>query len=154
MKLACLLERSEYRILKGSVEREIEKLVNNSNEVVPGCMFICIIGKNFDGHTCAAFAASEGAAAVVVEDGRLPAEEIAKIPDTCTVVSVPDTRYAMALTAAAWYAYPAEKIPVIGITGTKGKTTTTYMVRSILENAGHKVGLIGTIETIIGKYRC
>ena len=151
MKLACLLERSEYRILKGSAEREIEKLVNNSNEVTPGCMFICIVGAKFDGHTCAASAARDGAAAVVVEDGRLSDEKIAEIPDTCTVVSVPDTRYAMALIAAAWYEYPAEKIPVIGITGTKGKTTTTYMVRSILENAGYKVGLIGTIETIIGK---
>ena len=150
MKLACLLERSEYRILKGSAEREIEKLVNNSNEVTPGCMFICIVGKNFDGHTCAVEAAHEGAAAVVVEDGRLSDDKIAELPDTCTVVSVPDTRYAMALMAAAWYEYPAEKIPVIGITGTKGKTTTTYMVRSILENAGHRVGLIGTIETIIG----
>ena len=151
MKLACLLERLEYRILKGSAERETEKLVNNSKEVTPGCMFICIVGVKFDGHTYAASAARDGAAAVIVEDSRLSEEEIAEIPDSCTVISVPDTRYAMALIAAAWYEYPADKIPVIGITGTKGKTTTTYMVRSILENAGHKVGLIGTIETIIGE---
>ena len=55
----------------------------------------------------------------------------------------------MALVAAAYYDYPGDKLRVIGITGTKGKTTTTYMVKSILENAGYKVGLIGTIETII-----
>ena len=150
MKLASLLERLEYRILKGSTDCEIEEIVNNSNEVKPGCMFICIIGAKFDGHTCAAEAGRSGAAAVVVADGRLSEEEIAEIPETCTVVSVSDTRYAMSLIAAAWYGHPAEQIPVIGITGTTGKTTTTYMVRSILENAGHKVGLIGTIETIIG----
>ena len=150
MKLACLLERLQYRIVKGDTDREIKECVNNSNDVTPGSLFICIVGAKFDGHTAAKAAAEAGAAAVVVMDGRLSDQEIAAIPDTCTVVSVPDTRYAMSLIAAAWYEYPAEKIPVIGITGTKGKTTTTYMVRSILENAGHKVGLIGTIETIIG----
>ena len=67
-----------------------------------------------------------------------------------TVIKVPDSRYAMACISAAWFGHPAEKLKVIGITGTKGKTTTTYLVKSILENAGHKVGLIGTIEAIIG----
>ena len=73
------------------------------------------------------------------------------VPESVTVILVKDTRYAMALVSAAWYDYPAEKLKVIGITGTKGKTTTTYMIKSILESAGHKVGLIGTIETIIGE---
>ena len=67
-----------------------------------------------------------------------------------TVIHVDDTRYALALMSAAYFGYPAEKLKVIGITGTKGKTTTTYMVKSILEGVGHKVGLIGTIEAIIG----
>ena len=67
-----------------------------------------------------------------------------------TVVKVADTRYAMAFISAAWFGHPAEKLKVIGITGTKGKTTTTYLVKSILENAGYKVGLVGTIEVIIG----
>ena len=66
------------------------------------------------------------------------------------MIKVPDSRYAMACISAAWFGHPAEKLKVIGITGTKGKTTTTYLVKSILENAGHKVGLIGTIEAIIG----
>ena len=60
-----------------------------------------------------------------------------------TVVKVADTRYAMAFISAAWFGHPAEKLKVIGITGTKGKTTTTYLVKSILENAGYKVGLVG-----------
>jgi len=67
------------------------------------------------------------------------------------VIKVADTRYAMAFISAAYFGHPAEKLKTIGITGTKGKTTTTYMVKSILENAGYKVGLIGTIEAIIGE---
>lgn len=70
-----------------------------------------------------------------------------------TVIRVKDSRYAMACIAAAWFDYPAAKLKTIGITGTKGKTTTTYLVKSILENAGHKTGLIGTIETVIGDTR-
>ena len=73
-----------------------------------------------------------------------------EVPDNVTVIRVPDTRYALALMSAAYFGYPAEKLKIIGITGTKGKTTTTYMIRSILEGVGHKVGLIGTIEAIIG----
>ena len=73
-----------------------------------------------------------------------------EVPADVTVVQVKDSRYAMAVIAAAYYGYPGDQLKVIGITGTKGKTTTTYMVKSILENAGYKVGLIGTIETIIG----
>ena len=67
------------------------------------------------------------------------------------MIKVADTRYAMAFISAAYFGHPAEKLKTIGITGTKGKTTTTYMVKSILENAGYKVGLIGTIEAIIGE---
>ena len=72
------------------------------------------------------------------------------MPADVTVIRVQDTRYALALMSAAYFGYPAEKLKIIGITGTKGKTTTTYMIRSILEGVGHKVGLIGTIEAIIG----
>ena len=71
-------------------------------------------------------------------------------PEDVTVILVKDTRYAMAFISAAYFGYPAEKLKTIGITGTKGKTTTTYMIKSILEETGHKVGLIGTIEAIIG----
>ena len=72
------------------------------------------------------------------------------MPGDLAVIRAPDTRYALALMSAAYFGYPAEKLKIIGITGTKGKTTTTYMIRSILEGVGHKVGLIGTIEAIIG----
>ena len=87
--------------------------------------------------------AEKGAIAVIVEKD-------VEAPEGLTVIKVEDTRYALALTSAAYFGYPADKLKVIGITGTKGKTTTTYMVKSILEGVGHKVGLIGTIEAIIG----
>ncbi len=77
-------------------------------------------------------------------------EKDVDVPENVTVIRVEDTRYALALMSAAYFGYPAEKLKVIGITGTKGKTTTTYMVKSILEGVGHKVGLIGTIEALIG----
>ena len=81
----------------------------------------------------------------------LVTEDPVQVPKDVTVIQTADSRYAMAVIAAAWYGHPAEEMKIIGITGTKGKTTTTYMVKSILESAGHKVGLIGTIEAIIGE---
>ena len=103
----------------------------------------CISGAVSDGHKYAADVAAKGAAAVVVEKD-------VEVPENVTVIKVEDTRYALALMSAAYFGYPADKMKVIGITGTKGKTTTTYMIKSILEETGHKVGLIGTIEAIIG----
>ena len=144
MKLEQLLERLEYTCVQGSLDREIVSIANDSRQVVPGTLFFCIRGAVTDGHTYAAEVAEKGAAVLLVE-------EPVSVPESVTVILVKDTRYAMALVSAAWYDYPAEKLKVIGITGTKGKTTTTYMIKSILESAGHKVGLIGTIETIIGE---
>ena len=143
MKLIKLLERLEYTCLQGEIDKEISGIVNDSRKVTQGSLFFCIKGAVSDGHTYALDVAEKGAAAIIVQE---PVE----VPESVTVIQVTDSRYAMALVAAAWYDYPAEKLHVIGITGTKGKTTTTYMIRSILEAAGHKVGLIGTIEAIIG----
>lgn len=143
MKLTKLLERLEYRCINGSADIEIDQVVNDSRKAGRGSLFICIRGAVVDGHTFVDAVVKQGAKALVVE------EEVA-VPADVTVIKVADTRYAMALISAAFYGYPAEQLKVIGITGTKGKTTTTYMVKSILENAGYKVGLIGTIESIIG----
>lgn len=143
MKLAQLLERLEYQCLQGSVDTEVKDIINDSRKVSEGSLFLCIKGAVSDGHKYVPDVIQKGAKVLVVQD---PVEA----PEDVTVIKVEDSRYAMALIAAAWYGYPAEKLKVIGITGTKGKTTTTYMIRSILESAGHKVGLIGTIEAIIG----
>jgi len=146
MRLADLLQKIEYQCIQGSPDREVEQVVYDSRKVSEGCLFICIEGANFDGHEFASDVVAKGAKVLVVSK---PVESV-KDKDV-TVIKVEDTRYAMAFISAAFFGNPAEKLKVIGITGTKGKTTTTYLVKSILENAGHKVGLIGTIEVIIGE---
>ena len=143
MRLLNLLERLEYTCLQGSLDREIAEVIADSRKAKEGSLFICIRGAVVDGHTFASAVAAQGTKVIVVEE---PVE----VPADVTVIQVKDSRYAMAVIAAAYYGYPGDQLKVIGITGTKGKTTTTYMVKSILENAGYKVGLIGTIETIIG----
>ncbi len=143
MKLEKLLERITYERIDGNKDIDIKDLVNDSRKAGEGSLFICIKGAVVDGHKFIPAVIEQGAVALLVE-------EDVEVPDHVTVIKVADTRYAMAVMSAAWFGYPAEQLKVIGITGTKGKTTTTYMVRSILENAGYKVGLIGTIESIIG----
>ena len=143
MKLTKLLERLEYKVVRGSDQIEVTELINDSRKVSEGSVFVCISGAVSDGHSYVAEVAEKGAAAVVVEKD-------VEAPEGLTVIRVEDTRYALALMSASYFDYPAEKLKVIGITGTKGKTTTTYMVKSILEEVGHKVGLIGTIEALIG----
>lgn len=147
-KLSYLLEKLSYECMRGSMEKEITSVCYDSRKVSKGSLFICIEGANFDGHSVAFDMVEKGATCLVIsKDVKVPEHS------EVTVIKVADTRYAMAFISAAYFNHPAEKMKVIGITGTKGKTTTTYMVRSILENAGMKVGLVGTIETIIGGER-
>ncbi len=143
-KLQDLLEKLDYKCLQGSVDVEISQVIYDSRKVCDDCLFICIKGANFDGHDYAAQVAKT--AKVLIVSREMP--ELSGMD--VTVIWVEDTRYAMAFISAAYFEHPADKLKVIGITGTKGKTTTTYLVKSILENAGYKVGLVGTIETIIG----
>lgn len=143
MKLNQLLERLKYEVVQGSDEIQVTTLVNDSRKIENGSVFVCISGAVVDGHEFIADVSGKGAVAVIVE------KEV-EVPKDMTVIRVSDTRYALALMSASYFGYPAEKMKIIGITGTKGKTTTTYMIKSILEEVGHKVGLIGTIETIIG----
>lgn len=140
-----LLKEISYECVRGTVEQEITDVIYDSRKVAEGCLFVCIPGAKADGHQYAAAAVEAGAAALLVE------HEV-ELPDGCdvTVIRVEDTCYAMAFVSAAYFGHPAEQMKIIGITGTKGKTTTTYLVKSILEQAGRKVGLIGTIEIIIG----
>ena len=140
MRLQALLQEIDYKILRGTPDIEISAVVYDSRKLTKDCLFICIEGTKFDGHTFAAEAVEKGAKALLVS-------RAVELPKECdvTVIEVPDTRYAMAFISAAWFGHPAKKLKVIGITGTKGKTTTTYLVKSILENAGYKVGLISTV---------
>lgn len=143
MKIKDLVKELDYEILAGSEETEITTLVYDSRKVEQGSVFVCISGSVRDAHEFIPDVAKKGAAAVIVEKDVTPIDGI-------TYVRVKDTRLALAVMSAAYFGHPAEKLKTIGITGTKGKTTTTYMVRSILESAGIKTGLIGTIESIIG----
>ena len=143
MKLVSLLERLEYTCLQGTTDQEVKNVIYDSRKEEEGSLFICIRGAVVDGHKFVPDVVAKGAKVLVVE-------EAVEAPEDVTMILVKDTRYAMAFISAAYFGYPAEKLKTIGITGTKGKTTTTYMVKSILENAGYKVGLIGTIEAIIG----
>lgn len=139
----------EYEVIAGTMEGSYSDFVTDNRRLSEGCVYVCIKGANFDGHTCVAQAIEKGAALIVVER---PLEEL-DIPDGTkgsTIIKTNSTRAAMAHISCAHYDYPANSLFTIGITGTKGKTTTTYLIRSILEQAGRKVGLIGTIETIIG----
>lgn len=140
-----LLKELSYECMKGSVDKSVSEVVYDSRKISQDCLFICICGYNVDGHTFAAEAVNKGAAVLVVQKD-------VDLPSDCdvTVIKVEDTRYAMAFIAAAYFGHPADEMKVIGITGTKGKTTTTYLIKSILENAGYKVGLVGTIEVVIG----
>ena len=138
-----LLKDLEYEVVSGSVDVNVNELIYNTKMVSKECMFVCIRGAVFDSHDAAAEAAAGGAVVIV-------AERPVEVPEGVCVVRVKDTRYALALISAAYFGYPARKLKTIGITGTKGKTTTTFLIRSILEHAGIRTGLIGTIETIIG----
>ena len=145
MKVFELVKDFEYEVINGDLNREISTLVSDNRKVTKDCVFVCIEGANFDGHSVVNDAFKCNAAAVIV----MKNVEVPKDIDTA-VIKVKDTREALALASAAYFSYPTKEIKVIGVTGTKGKTTTTYLIKSILENAGYKVGLIGTIETIIG----
>ncbi len=140
-----LLTGLDYECIQGKDDRAVSAIVNNSRKASQDDLFICIAGANTDGHDYAQEVAAKGVAVLVVE------KEIALDNSDVTVIKVTDTRYAMAIIAAAFFGHPAEAMNIIGITGTKGKTTTAYMIKSILEQAGHRVGLIGTIEVIIGE---
>lgn len=143
MNLDSMLEKLDYTCLQGNVHSSVTELVYDSRKISKDCVFVCISGAVSDGHSYIKEAVEKGAAAVIVEK-EVP------LPIEVTVVRVDDTRRALGFMAAAYFNNPAEKLITVGITGTKGKTTTTYMIRSILEKTGIKTGLIGTIETIIG----
>ncbi|MCR5282903.1 MAG: UDP-N-acetylmuramoyl-L-alanyl-D-glutamate--2,6-diaminopimelate ligase [Lachnospiraceae bacterium] len=145
-----LLERSDYTLLQGDLDTSVTGVEYDSRREQEGKLFVCVVGENSDGHSFAIQVAQKGAAAILVQrDIRKEYPELAA-NENLTILQMEDTRIGLAEVSASWFSYPAEKMTIIGITGTKGKTTTTYLVRSILEKAGRKVGLIGTIEIIIG----
>ena len=147
MKLRKICEEIEYTLLQGSLETEVRDIIYDSRKIAPETMFVCMVGAVTDGHKYIPDAVEKGASVIVLEKE----EETAQIPENITVLKVASARLALALMSAALFDHPARKLVTIGLTGTKGKTTTTYMIKKVLEMAGKKVGLIGTIGAMIGE---
>lgn len=135
----------EYQLLQGTLDAEVEDVVYDSRKAGPGAVFVCMKGTKIDSHEFMEDVVKKGARVLVVE------QEIKPLPDGVTVLRVPCSREALALLSAARFDHPVKKMISIGVTGTKGKTTTTYMIKAILEAAGKRVGLIGTAGAIIGE---
>lgn len=144
-QLTALLEKIPYQIMHGTVHKEIHKIAIHSGDVERGDLFVCLKGYRQDGHRYIRQAVKCGAAALLVQEW----DEVMAYPEL-TVILVRDTREALAHVAHAFYGYPARKLLTIGITGTKGKTTTAWMAVQILRHAGIRVGYIGTLGTDCG----
>ena len=132
---------------KGNIDIEIKGIESNSKNIKEGDLFIAIKGFATDGHKYVNDAIAAGAKAVIVEEG-CDLKSI-KLPEDVTLIMAKDTRIALAKCSCNFYENPSKKFKLIGVTGTKGKTTTTFMIKEMLEKAGYKTGLIGTIATYI-----
>jgi len=144
VKLARIAETLSPSQIVGEPQVEIEDLAYDTRTVRPGALFFCVPGTRFDGHELAERAIEAGAAALVVEH-----PVASRVPQ----VVVADARVAMAAAAAAFFGRPTDKLEVAGVTGTNGKTTTAFLLHSILSAAGRKPGLLGTIESRVGGER-
>lgn len=138
------LKELKYELVQGELEIPVKEVVYDSRKAGEETVFVCMKGTNVDSHDFIPTVLAAGTKALVVE------REVPGIPEDMTVLKVENGRNALALLSAARFGYPAEKMVTIGVTGTKGKTTTTYMIKSILEACGKKVGLIGTNGAVIG----
>ena len=143
MKLREWLKEMEYELLQGNLDEEVDDVVYDSRKAAAGSVFVCMRGANVDSHKFIPDVIQKGAKVLVTE-------EAVTVPEEITVLRVGNGRNALSLLSAARFGYPARKMTTIGVTGTKGKTTTTYMIKAILEAAGEKTGLIGTNGAIIG----
>ncbi len=148
MKLTEILSGLEGLKSKGNLEIDVSNVTSDSREIKKGDMFVAIKGFDTDGHNYLQSAIANGAKVIMVED--LEPVKALDLPEDVTLLLAKDTRKALAICSCNFYDNPSRKFKLIGITGTKGKTTTSFMVKEILQKQGKKVGLIGTIATYIG----
>ncbi len=149
MKVNELIKYVKVRKLIGDEFVEVRGISYDSREVKEGDLFVAIKGLNVDGHRFIPEAVLSGAVAVVLEDDAV-IDDSYFVERGVTKIVVQDSRKALALISSAFYGFPSEKLKLIGVTGTNGKTTTTHLIKSILESAGFGTGLIGTINYVIG----
>lgn len=138
MHLSDLMKSIDYRLLLGDVNIEISGLHYDSRQVKPGMVFVCIGGLKTDGHFYINNAIENGAAAIIVE------KEIS-VPENISCIKVDNTRGILPVLAANFYGEPSRDLRVVGVTGTNGKTTTTHLIKTILEKAGKKTAIMGTL---------
>ena len=149
MELKKILAGLEGLKVKGSLDLDINNLDSDSRNINDGDMFVAIKGFDVDGHEYIKEAIGNGAK-VILAQIDIDRKFIKEIPDDVTIILSENTRHALAICACNFYGNPSKKVKLIGITGTKGKTTTSFMTKAILEKEGKKVGLIGTIACYIG----
>ena len=145
MKLLELLNGVKYEVEVGSLNKDINHLQYDSRKILEGDMFVCLKGFEVDGHEYAQKAIDLGAKVIVCEN------HIDVVGNDITIIKVKEGRKTLATMAANYYGHPTKKLKLIGVTGTNGKTTTVYILKSILEKAGFKIGLVGTIANYIGE---
>ncbi len=143
MKLKTLIDDLKAKHIKGSLDKEISKITDDSRTVENGDLFVCIRGTNFDGHNFMEDVIQKGAVAIVVEE--FPEESYEDV----TFIKVKDSREALARLAASYYGHPAKKLKLIGVTGTKGKTSISNMITEVIKSSGQKCGQISTLGIII-----
>lgn len=148
MKLRDVIKNVDNVKVKGDLDVEVTNITSDSRNIKPNGLFFAIKGFVLDGTKFIKSAIENGANSIVVDNTTNLSE--LDIPSNIAVVVVVDIRYALGIFSCNLYDNPSSKLKVIGVTGTKGKTTSTYMIKSILEKAGHKVGLIGSIAIYIG----
>ena len=145
MNLKELLCNIEYELIKGNINSEFNKIEYDSRKINGNDIFVCIKGFNTDGHKYALSSIKSGASIIICENNI---KEISN--ENITIIKVNNTRKALAYISSRYYNNPSEKMNIIGVTGTNGKTTTTFLIKSVLDKIEHKTGIIGTIENRIG----
>lgn len=143
MKLSALTDGLEYRLMQGTADKDVKALIYFSDKAVPGCAFFAIPGTDDDGCRYISHAAGLGAEVIVTSRTTLP-ENLERTD--LTVLWTPDVRKALAHMSCVFYRHPCRNLLTVGVTGTKGKTSTTFMIRAILEKAGIRTGLLGTVQ--------
>lgn len=156
MRAECLFSGIRYELIKGSLDADICDIVDDSRQVSSNAVFVCRRGAVTNGRKYIGDAISRGAAGIIITDEVWDSEDVydadimsgslGYYPDDFFVVVMHDKRYSIGRLCNNFWGYPSRELTVIGVTGTKGKTTVTYMMKKVLETCGCKTGLIGTIE--------